>query len=114
MFICGFAIFMVVFGCTVQCPPGAVAGGGTHPEQLQAMGHIRSSRIRFAKAVVQSLVVETQADGSLCAICLLSMHEGACALKCAHAYHTECIVRWLKTAPTCPVCRNCVEPTCSI
>ena len=68
----------------------------------------RLQRLR-ARAVQQSLVAAVPADGSLCAICLLSMHEDACALKCAHAYHTECIVRWLSTAPTCPVCRSCVK-----
>ena len=36
--------------------------------------------------------------------------EPAAALPCAHAFHADCINRWLETKSTCPICRfDCSE-----
>ncbi|CAN6866218.1 unnamed protein product [Brassica oleracea] len=46
-------------------------------------------------------------EGAFCAVCKDEMDIGteAVGLPCDHKYHTECIVPWLKTRNTCPVCR---------
>ncbi|CAG7911717.1 E3 ubiquitin-protein ligase CIP8 [Brassica rapa] len=46
-------------------------------------------------------------EGAVCAVCKDEMDVGteAVGLPCDHKYHTECIVPWLKTRNTCPVCR---------
>ncbi|KAF2538293.1 hypothetical protein F2Q68_00023096 [Brassica cretica] len=46
-------------------------------------------------------------EGAVCAVCKDEMDIGteAVGLPCDHKYHTECIVPWLKTRNTCPVCR---------
>ncbi|CAH8281627.1 unnamed protein product [Eruca vesicaria subsp. sativa] len=46
-------------------------------------------------------------EGVVCAVCKDEMNIGtkAVGLPCDHKYHTECIVPWLETRNTCPVCR---------
>ena len=44
---------------------------------------------------------------SHCPICLEDFEVGdtVCMLPCNHAYRLVCILRWLETSRTCPVCR---------
>ncbi|KAJ0266145.1 RING-type domain-containing protein [Hirschfeldia incana] len=53
------------------------------------------------------LDVEKDEGAVICAVCKDEMNIGteAVGLPCDHKYHTECIVPWLKTRNTCPVCR---------
>jgi hypothetical protein len=42
-----------------------------------------------------------------CSICLDPISENAIqCCKCGHCFHEECIKRWLKKNPTCPLCRQ--------
>ena len=49
---------------------------------------------------------ETPDQPGMCGICLKSIREGseAAHLQCMHAFHVECIQRWLKVQSTCPMC----------
>jgi hypothetical protein len=46
-----------------------------------------------------------------CSICLTPLGEAPHALRCGHAFHSDCLVPWLLTAPqrVCPNCRDCYE-----
>ncbi len=50
-----------------------------------------------------------------CTICLEPLEEEEeeeekiYKLNCDHKYHTECIMRWLTTNPTCPLCRAPID-----
>ena len=42
-----------------------------------------------------------------CSICLSDEEVGQWhTISCGHAFHTDCIVRWLRSNPACPVCRD--------
>lgn len=48
-----------------------------------------------------------------CAVCLLEYMPGdeLVGLPCAHHFHSECAIRWLRQRATCPVCREVVPDT---
>ena len=42
-----------------------------------------------------------------CVVCLEPLSDiGARPLACGHAFHADCVRRWLQVSPTCPVCRG--------
>lgn len=47
-----------------------------------------------------------------CGVCLdaFQLGDGAVALPCKHFYHEDCLVPWLKTSGTCPICRYALVP----
>lgn len=54
------------------------------------------------------VVVQLDVESGDCAVCKDEMSIGSEAvlqLPCNHKYHGECIVPWLETRNTCPVCR---------
>ncbi|GJZ61364.1 RING-H2 finger protein ATL70-like protein [Tanacetum coccineum] len=52
---------------------------------------------------------DTDMNGSGCSICLADYKPVDFVRllpECGHLFHVKCIDTWLKTRPTCPVCRN--------
>lgn len=47
-----------------------------------------------------------------CGVCLdaFQLDDSAVALPCKHVYHEDCLVPWLKTSGTCPICRYALVP----
>ncbi|TPX35597.1 hypothetical protein SeLEV6574_g08177 [Synchytrium endobioticum] len=62
---------------------------------------------RWKPKMIRSLKTRTGVSGA-CAICLTDYetNEEVTELPCEHAYHTECIRRWLKAHVRCPLCRR--------
>ncbi|KAF8405400.1 hypothetical protein HHK36_010305 [Tetracentron sinense] len=64
-----------------------------------------------AKSAVSSLqtvkITPEEKEGLICAICKESMQLTGMAMKlpCGHGYHGDCIVPWLGSRNSCPVCR---------
>jgi hypothetical protein len=63
-----------------------------------------------AKSVVSTLPtvqIASEDQALVCAICkdMVGVGETATKLPCGHEYHGDCIVPWLGSRNTCPVCR---------
>lgn len=61
-----------------------------------------------SKQAVESLKNATIGEpGKNCPVCLkeFSKEEIVTEMPCCHAFHKECIIPWLTTINTCPVCR---------
>jgi len=63
-----------------------------------------------SKAAVEALPtvkVASESEAVACAICkdLLGVGDLAKRLPCGHGYHGDCIVPWLSSRNSCPVCR---------
>ena len=54
---------------------------------------------------------DVEHKGEVCTICLAAFKAGEYAnrLPCRHIFHGECVVPWLRTNNTCPVCRQAVD-----
>ncbi|KAI3435234.1 Cytosolic Fe-S cluster assembly factor NBP35 [Psidium guajava] len=46
-------------------------------------------------------------DGECCSICLEDYHgpEKVAELPCSHVFHRPCIIQWLESSNSCPLCR---------
>lgn len=96
--------------------PGDYALGPNHLSQLinQLMQNDsnRHGAPPAAKEVVDTLpkhkVVQHEVDANAeCAVCkdLFAVDDEAQDLPCAHSFHPDCIMPWLKMHNSCPVCR---------
>ncbi|KAL1538345.1 RING-type E3 ubiquitin transferase [Salvia divinorum] len=64
--------------------------------------HYRGVRVFFEVA---------EEERCRCSICLEEIETGDMALKmpCAHVFHGECIVLWLRRSLSCPLCRRQIK-----
>ncbi|KAI3906968.1 hypothetical protein MKW92_050818 [Papaver armeniacum] len=81
---------------------------------LQNLAETEGSVIRGAPPASKSavlgledVVIGVEEEGLVCAVCKESMPAGEKAKKlpCEHSYHGDCIVPWLSTRNSCPICR---------
>ncbi|CAI5460216.1 unnamed protein product [Closterium sp. Yama58-4] len=103
-----FDVFFVVFCVAVACVVGmavccclpciialiyAVADQeGATREQIEALPKQR----------------HVEAEDAECCVCLVRYEDG-CVLRelpCSHHFHAACIDKWLKSHPTCPLCKR--------
>lgn len=72
--------------------------------------HLRKECERCADKNIQEYVYETkEAPRELeCSICYNKYTEEKenSRLECNHVFHQECILKWLETGTTCPLCRS--------
>ncbi|KAK0413004.1 hypothetical protein QR680_006533 [Steinernema hermaphroditum] len=61
---------------------------------------------------VPMTMVTSEQTEKQCTTCMDHLNEGVevARLDCAHLFHLDCIVPWLRLHNTCPVCRATVDP----
>lgn len=56
----------------------------------------------------------TGIDQKECSICLAMFEDGERVKvlpECLHAYHSDCVDKWLKNKSSCPLCRSSLDST---
>uniref|UniRef100_A0A674H4M5 RING-type domain-containing protein n=1 Tax=Taeniopygia guttata TaxID=59729 RepID=A0A674H4M5_TAEGU len=53
-------------------------------------------------------IMATETDGN-CAICQDTLHDVASTQPCGHHFCRGCILQWIHTNPSCPLCREAIE-----
>lgn len=64
-----------------------------------------NNRITIPIVPILILVPLNSEDDLECCICLEKGKEDFVALKCAHSFHKNCILKWCKEKQICPMCR---------
>ncbi|CAN6810363.1 unnamed protein product [Brassica oleracea] len=91
-----------------------IVGGDQYDLLFEQFAQAGITSLRFppaSEAFVKNLpvVVQVGVENDDCAVCKDEMGIGSkgvvLLLPCNHKYHGECIVPWLETRNTCPVCR---------
>lgn len=76
--------------------------------RLNRMQQVWGSNGPAAERVVRSILAAARPEapeGTECAICLDDGGQDWRALLCGHAFHEHCLLRWLRQARRCPLCR---------
>ncbi|XP_010530272.1 PREDICTED: E3 ubiquitin-protein ligase CIP8 [Tarenaya hassleriana] len=60
-----------------------------------------------AVEALETFEITSEAESVVCAVCkdVVAVGETAKKLPCGHSYHGDCIVPWLGTRNSCPICR---------
>ncbi|KAE8699841.1 Actin 7 isoform 1 [Hibiscus syriacus] len=128
-------ICSVVLNATIRCFLRGILGGGEHhpwrfgvgrhlPRTQQELGERKpvpeagTSRLVVVPTVVYSggmKLAGAEGGEPECAICLSELEEGdgiQVLAKCKHAFHVQCIKRWLVSNSSCPTCHcSCLPPS---
>lgn len=76
--------------------------------RLNRMQQVWGSNGPAAERVVRSILAAARPEapeGTECAICLDDGGQDWRALLCGHSFHEHCLLRWLRQARRCPLCR---------
>ncbi|TKR63217.1 hypothetical protein L596_027073 [Steinernema carpocapsae] len=88
--------------------------GGVLPEDIERPAGVPGGRIADVDIARLPMVTvdATQCDKQ-CTTCMDNLKEGdeVGRLDCGHMFHRDCIVPWLQTRNTCPVCRAAINPS---
>mmetsp|Transcript_65573 Transcript_65573/g.58847 ORF Transcript_65573/g.58847 Transcript_65573/m.58847 type:complete len:468 (-) Transcript_65573:197-1600(-) len=95
-------------------------GGDDEPEVISSGPRTRGASISFpskfkghARRVssgILNILMKIDAEPE-CAVCMDDLAKGdeMGQLECGHTFHKDCIVEWLDTEPSCPMCRVSME-----
>lgn len=112
------ALAFVVYHCLTVRRRGPRDAAGTLPSGRRGM---RTDAASGGQGVDPVVLRELQvtlyrakdfAEALECAVCLAELSDGEAARflpKCGHGFHAECVDPWLRSHPTCPLCRVDIE-----
>nr|CAD1827714.1 unnamed protein product [Ananas comosus var. bracteatus] len=67
---------------------------------------IHDDKVARVQLLLRAAAVPKRLSGKSCPICLHKFDEEVdfLELRCSHAFHHSCILRWLRRSTTCPTC----------
>ncbi|RHY23515.1 hypothetical protein DYB32_009163 [Aphanomyces invadans] len=100
----------------IDCTVSAILTASTALGQT-LLGQLRQCQTTFARMQASPLLLQEghrlmerpPNSDSACAVCLdnLMVEDTACRqLECGHRFHPPCIIKWLSSHKSCPVCRS--------
>ncbi|KAM4050324.1 uncharacterized protein ACNLHF_015353 [Anomaloglossus baeobatrachus] len=106
-----FNILIQMQGMDVRRPTIPQMQSPTRPAQnpaLQEIWHPQPNRTTLQINTLQTRTILPQEDNGSCVICLteFAIGENITLLPCKHIFHQTCIVTWLQSNPSCPLCRK--------
>lgn len=102
-----------VLRCTLRC--SRFAASESSSSTSLANNGITKKALKTFPIVNYSAELELPGLDAECVICLseFTPNQRVKLLpKCNHGFHVKCIDRWLTSNSSCPICRNCLIPTC--
>ncbi|KQK04546.1 hypothetical protein BRADI_2g14170v3 [Brachypodium distachyon] len=87
-------------GSTLPPAPGTTTGGGVAKAVVESLPFFRFAALRGAR------------QGLECAVCLARFDDADLLRllpRCRHAFHLDCVDRWLHSNASCPLCRARVD-----
>lgn len=91
--------FLTYVGATMVIYALMAASCGDVSDDLEDVAYV----VEWSRVGTERVMV-APADAQECPICLAHA-EAPVSLVCGHAFHEECITRWLAVRVTCPMCR---------
>ncbi|XP_042425677.1 RING-H2 finger protein ATL70-like [Zingiber officinale] len=108
------SVLLVIVTITVAFRYCTRAGTGGSSQQAAtdveaAAGLDEATLMSYPKAVYS-----VGGAASSCSICLSDLKEGEVLRElpeCGHSFHLQCVDPWLRSRPTCPLCRTSPLPS---
>ncbi|XP_074576263.1 RING-H2 finger protein ATL70-like [Curcuma longa] len=95
--------------CTRAGAGGSSQQATADVEEVEAAGLDEATLMSYPKAVYSR-----GGAASSCSICLSDFKEGEvlrALTECGHSFHLQCVDPWLRSRPTCPLCRTSPLPS---
>ena len=73
----------------------------------------KSQYVKYQKWYIKTISMIFIISSFRCPICLSEFEVGQEVIllpQCTHRFHHSCIIEWLKTNRTCPICRTDINP----
>ncbi|URD98141.1 Zinc finger, C3HC4 type (RING finger) [Musa troglodytarum] len=84
------------------------------PADVEA-GIDEATLMRYPKVAYSQAKLEMKGTAATCCSICLDDYKGTDVLRllpeCGHLFHLDCVDPWLKSHPSCPVCRSLPAPT---
>lgn len=81
------------------------------PGTPEAFARVRNPERQVRYELRSFSLPDDSSEAGTCGICLKPIREGTevAYLPCMHAFHTECVQRWIRVQNLCPMCKAPLE-----
>ncbi|KAI4316116.1 hypothetical protein L6164_024128 [Bauhinia variegata] len=115
----GLSFLLLAYVKFCRSSPLEILNRDTHLQNIQGLARSASRNSGIDKRVIEALPIfkfsslKGSKGGLECAVCLSKFEDTEVLRllpKCKHAFHMNCIDKWLEGHSSCPICRCRVDP----